>query len=66
MSTTPTQQYLLGTLFSMPYGNGKNEPAIAVGFKEGKALQSLYTLMMQAIVIEIWTLLVLTGMADPL
>ena len=58
-----SERYVLGTQFYMPVGDGHKVLAIAVPFKEGKILQSLYTLMMQAIVIEIWTLVVLAGMA---
>jgi hypothetical protein len=58
----PPQQYLLGTRFYMPVGDRETELAIAVRFKVGNILQSLYTLMMQAIVIEVWTLVVLAGM----
>jgi hypothetical protein len=63
MSNGTAPQYLLGTPFYMPTGHGRSELAIAIGFKEGNFLQSLYTLMMQAIIIEIWTLVVLAGMA---
>jgi hypothetical protein len=63
MSNTSAQQYLLGTWFYMPTSESRSELAIAIGFTEGKILQSLYTLMMEAIVIEIWTLVVLAGMA---
>lgn len=58
-----TERYVLGTKFSMPMDNGEVVKAVAVTSSQGKILQSLYTLMLQTIVLEIWTLVVLAGMA---
>ena len=54
--------YLLGRRFSMPIENGARD-AIAVSFDTGKKLLSAYTLMVDLIVLQIWTLIVLAALS---
>lgn len=50
--------YLLWKQFSMPTQNGTRH-AISVSFEDGKKLLSAYTLMVDLIVMQLWTLAVL-------
>lgn len=54
--------YVLGRRFSMPIENGTRD-AIAVSFDTGKKLLSAYTLMVDLIVLQIWTLIVLAAIS---
>lgn len=54
--------YVLGQRFSMPIENGTRD-AIAVSFDTGKKILSAYTLMVNLIVLQIWTLIVLAAIS---
>lgn len=54
--------YVLGRRFSMPIQNGTRD-AIAVSFDTGKKLLSAYTLMVELIVLQIWTLIILAAIS---
>lgn len=54
--------YLLGQRFSMPIENGTRD-AIAVSFDTGKKLLSAYTLMVDLILLQIWSLIVLAAIS---
>lgn len=54
--------YILGQRFSMPVENGTRD-AIAVSLDTGKKLLSAYTLMVDLIVLQIWSLVVLTAIS---
>lgn len=54
--------YLLGQRFSMPVENGTRD-AIAVSFDTGKKLLSAYTLMVDLILLQIWSLIVLAAIS---
>lgn len=54
--------YILGRRFSMPVENGTRD-AIAVSLDTGKKLLSAYTLMVDLIVLQIWSLVVLTAIS---
>lgn len=56
------QTYVLGQRFSMPIENGTRD-AIAVSFDTGKKILSAYTLMVNLIVLQIWTLIVLAAIS---
>lgn len=56
------QTYILGQRFSMPIENGTRD-AIAVSFDTGKKILSAYTLMVNLIVLQIWTLIVLAAIS---
>lgn len=56
------QTYVLGQRFSMPIENGTRD-AIAVSFDTGKKILSSYTLMVNLIVLQIWTLIVLAAIS---
>lgn len=56
------QTYVLGQQFSMPIENGTRD-AIAVSFDTGKKILSAYTLMVNLIVLQIWTLIVLAAIS---
>jgi hypothetical protein len=57
-ATNSSKSYILGKFFSMPT-HGASIRAIAVTAELGSILQSLYTLMLQTIVTQIWILIVL-------
>lgn len=54
--------YLLWKQFSMPTQNGTIH-AISVSFEDGKKLLSAYTLMVDLIVMQLWTLVVLIAIS---
>lgn len=54
--------YLLWKQFSMPTQNGTRH-AISVSFEDGKKLLSAYTLMVDLIVMQLWTLAVLIAIS---
>lgn len=54
--------YLLWKQFSMPTQNGTRH-AISVSFEDGKKLLSAYTLMVDLIVMQLWTLAILIAIS---
>lgn len=56
------QTYILGQRFSMPIENGTRD-AIAVSADTGKKLLSAYTLMVDLILLQIWSLIVLAAIS---
>lgn len=56
------QTYILGQRFSMPTQNGTRD-AIAVSADTGKKLLSAYTLMVDLILLQIWSLIVLAAIS---
>jgi hypothetical protein len=57
---TQSQRYLLLKRFSFPTTHGSMD-AISVTAGVGRVIQSLYTLMLSMIILEIWALIVLFG-----
>ncbi|KAH6665113.1 hypothetical protein B0J14DRAFT_234982 [Halenospora varia] len=58
----PSADYTLWKRFTMPTHDGPRS-AIAVTLESSKVLQSLYALMLKMIVIQVWYLVVLIGIA---
>lgn len=58
----PSSDYNVLKRFTMPTHDGP-KAAIALTFESSKILQSLYTLMLKMIVIQIWYLIVLVGIS---
>lgn len=56
------QTYVLGQRFSMPIENGTRD-AISVSSDTGKKVLSAYTLMVNLIILQIWTLIVLAAIS---
>lgn len=56
------QTYILGQRFSMPIQNGTRD-AIAVSADTGKKLLSAYTLMVDLILLQVWSLIVLAAIS---
>lgn len=57
------QTYILGQRFSMPIHEHRTRDAIAVSADTGKKLLSAYTLMVDLILLQIWSLIVLAAIS---
>ncbi|MCJ1349353.1 hypothetical protein MMC31_007589 [Peltigera leucophlebia] len=54
--------YLLWTRFSMPTKTGSRD-AVSIPFEDSKKLLSAYTLMVEMIVLQVWTLIILAAIS---